>query len=97
MPPPPVPVHLTSAEVEEVRDLARLAAAYDGVAPLSERFLLGLGDPGTHVRHRDPRGGLAAYGRVLVDGSAELVVRPDAWRRARNRDPGPTRRDSAPR
>lgn len=73
--------HLTLAEADEVRALARAAAMVDGVAPLSERFLVGLAEGGRHVVATDAQGGVAAYGRVRDDRVAELVVHPLARQR----------------
>ena len=72
---------LTLAEADAVRALARAAAMVDGVAPLSERFLVGLAEGGRHVVATDAQGGVAAYGRVLGDRVAELVVDPKARQR----------------
>ena len=72
---------LTLAEADAVRALARAAAMVDGVAPLSERFLVGLAEGGEHVVATDAQGGVAAYGRVLGDRVAELVVDPKARQR----------------
>ena len=72
---------LTLAEADAVRALARAAAMVDGVAPLSERFLVGLAEGGRHVVATDAQGGVAAYGRVRDDRVAELVVHPLARQR----------------
>ena len=68
----------------EVRALADLAAAADGVAPLSEQPLLQLtaGHGTVHVLARDPAGRLAGYAQLDLGApdvaSAELVVAPAA-------------------
>ena len=72
---------LTLAEADAVRALARAAAMVDGVAPLSERFLVGLAEGGEHVVATAAQGGGAAYGRVRDDRVAELVVHPLARQR----------------
>jgi mycothiol synthase len=78
---------LAPAAQDDVRALADLAAAHDGVAPLSEQPLLHLGVDDadfTHVVVRGPAGDAVGYLQVDRSGdvaSAELVVAP-AHRRA---------------
>ncbi len=76
----PAPVAPGPDDLPAVRALVARATAADGVGPLSERFRMGLGRPPALV-WRDPGGGCAAYGAVLDDGTAELVVDPDRRRR----------------
>ena len=72
---------LLGPAVDEVRELARRATAMDGVAPLSEQFLLDLdGERSSHLMAREG-GRLVGYGQVAADGAVELVVDPDARRR----------------
>lgn len=70
-----------------VRALAAAAQAVDGVAPLSEAFLLGLDEPAGERHHLTRRGatGLAGYAQVDPTGTCELVVHPDARRAGRAR------------
>lgn len=76
------------AATDDVRDLAARAAATDGVEPLSEAFLLALGDDDQgvehHPRHLDD-GTLVGYAQRRPDGSAELVVDPEHRRRGHGR------------
>lgn len=72
---------LLGPAVVEVRELAPRATATDGVAPLSEQFLLDLdGERSSHLMAREG-GRLVGYGQVAADGAVELVVDPDARRR----------------
>ncbi len=65
----------------EVTELASRATAADGVAPLSEAFVLGLdGETRAHLLGYGAGGRLAAYGQVAPDWSAELVVDPEQRR-----------------
>lgn len=69
---------LTPAEADSVRGIASRAAEADGVAPLSEQFLLSLTAPPGSVTHMLSYAGdsLAGYAQLAQDGSAELVVDP---------------------
>jgi mycothiol synthase len=74
---------LSGTVAGEVTELARTAAESDGVAPLNEHTLLRL-----HGRHEGERhalvrddGRLVGYAHLGADGSAEVVVAPDARRR----------------
>ncbi|WP_448630360.1 mycothiol synthase [Cellulomonas soli] len=78
---------LAPDQADQVRALARRAAALDGVAPLSEQPLLRLTDPDAPVEHllvAAPDGHLLAYAQVDLDAAeqakVELVVDPDARR-----------------
>lgn len=67
---------------EQAEEVAAAAAAADGVAPISEQFLLGLSDPRVGHRHLVAlvEGRLAGY--AGIEGStAELVVAPAHRRR----------------
>ncbi|WP_066524254.1 mycothiol synthase [Corynebacterium bouchesdurhonense] len=66
-----------------VRAFIRAAEEHDGVAPLSEQFLAGLGDASLGHTHRVARvgGQLAGLAAQAPDGSVELVVHPDYRRR----------------
>ncbi len=78
---PQTATELTDDQRAAVRDLAQRAAEADGVAPLSEQFLLGLADPPEGTRHLlvgDDR--TSGYAQLAPDGSAELVVDPDRRR-----------------
>lgn len=59
------------------------AEQHDGVAPLSEQFIAGLGDSSLGHTHRVARigGQLAGLAAQAPDGSVELVVHPDFRRR----------------
>lgn len=75
---------LTPHDQAQVLALVADAAASDGVRPLSERFRLGLADAAPQAPHLLAHcgvGELTAYGRVLADGQAELVVAPAHRRR----------------
>lgn len=65
------------------QDLIGAAEQHDGVAPLSEQFLAGLGDSSLGHTHRAARigGQLAGLAAQTPDGSVELVVHPDFRRR----------------
>lgn len=81
---------LDATQARTVRELAGRAEAADGVGALSEASRLALGPeppPGTvHVLAREDSGDddrdgmLLGYAQVWPDGSAELVVDPDARR-----------------
>ncbi|WP_338749929.1 mycothiol synthase [Janibacter alittae] len=60
-----------------VRAAAEEATAVDGVAPLSEAFLLGLPREGEHLVATD-EGSLAGYAQIVADGSVEAFVLPSA-------------------
>ncbi|NYF97957.1 mycothiol synthase [Janibacter cremeus] len=60
-----------------VRAAAEEATSADGVAPLSEAFLLGLPREGEHLVATD-EGGLAGYAQIADDGSVEAFVVPSA-------------------
>lgn len=70
---------------EAVRQAAAAVAAADGVAPLSEAFLLGLAREGRHYLVRDDGGEPLGYGQVADDGSAELFVVAGARRQGHGR------------
>ncbi len=73
-------IPLAPTEQAAVHRLAERAEAADGVAPLSEAFLLALGDAeAVHLLVPAPGGELAAYGQVHRE-AGELVVDP-AYRR----------------
>jgi len=79
---------LTDAEQAQVRELARRAAAEDGVGPLSEQTVLNLAAGPGRVRHLLLPGedtALAGYAQLddpaAPDASGELVVDPGARRR----------------
>jgi mycothiol synthase len=79
---------LTDAEQAQVRELARRAAAEDGVGPLSEQTVLNLAAGAGRVRHLLlPAEGIALGGYAQLDdpaapdASGELVVDPEARRR----------------
>ncbi|WP_214367395.1 mycothiol synthase [Pseudonocardia sp. H11422] len=76
---------LDDTEIGAVSTLAAVATEADGVAPLSEQFLLNLRRGGSdrvlHVLAPDPAGGLAGYAQVELPGGeagavGELVVHP---------------------
>jgi mycothiol synthase len=77
---------LDPSVADDVRRLASRAARADGVAALSEQFLLDLSGPEGRARHvlsyagLPGDGTLAGYAQLARDGSAELVVDPDRRR-----------------
>lgn len=76
--PPRLTDRLTTAQVSGVLAMTDAARAADGVAPLSEAFLMALnGRRAVHLLIEEPRGdgGLAAYGQVR-EQTAELFVAP---------------------
>ncbi|WPF65754.1 mycothiol synthase [Corynebacterium sp. 22KM0430] len=58
------------------RALLDRAARADGIAPLSEQFVLGLGDPRLHHRHAIATSGQDVVGLIALGEEAELVVDP---------------------
>ena len=82
---------LTPTEAAQVHDLQVRAVTADGVSPLSEQPLLSLTAPGGRVRHLLGYAGEQLTGYAQLDspagpdGSAELVVDPDARRRGTGR------------
>ena len=78
---------LTSALSEQVRVLAGAVESADGVAALSEQFLLDLraGSDAVHVLAEDDDGALVGYAQLAHPGmpasAAELLVVPSARRR----------------
>lgn len=60
-----------------VRAAAEETTTADGVAPLSEAFLLGLPREGEHFVATD-EGGLAGYAQIVADGSVEAFVLPSS-------------------
>ena len=66
---------LSPDQLEAVRGAAAAAEDADGVAPLSEAFLLALPREGEHLVARDG-GELAGYAQVAQDGSVEALVHP---------------------
>jgi mycothiol synthase len=74
---------LPETVAREVTELARTAAESDGVAPLNEHTLLHLYGRHEGERHALVRDGgrLVGYAHLGADGSAEVVVAPDARRR----------------
>lgn len=68
---------LDPAQLKTVRAAAQESTATDGVAPLSEAFLLGLPREGEHLVATD-EGGFAGYAQIAADGSAEAFVIPPA-------------------
>lgn len=78
-----------TADVTEVLDLGRVVREVDGVAALSEAFVLALtaGTPGhVHlVARTDEHGELVGYAQVNPEGAVELVVHPEARRRGHAR------------
>lgn len=68
---------LSPEQLETIRGAAEAATRADGVAPLSEAFLLALPREGTHLLATDD-GGLLGYAQVAADGSAEAFVTPTA-------------------
>ncbi|MFN8098967.1 MAG: mycothiol synthase [Dermatophilaceae bacterium] len=68
-----------AADPSAIRELLRRATTTDGVEPISERFRIALARPPA-LLSRGAEGECTAYGMVLDDGAAELVVDP-AWRR----------------
>jgi mycothiol synthase len=75
---------LDADAVEEILALAQAAGEADGTYPLAEDAVLRLRHEGEHVLVRDEGGRLAGYAQV-ADGTAELVVHPDARRRGLGR------------
>lgn len=69
---------------DQVRAAAGAAAEADGVAPLSEAFLLALARPGRHLVAHDEVG-LIAYAGIAEDGSSEAFVVPAQRRQGRGR------------
>lgn len=75
---------LDADQQARVRAAAEAASEVDGVAPLSEAFLLGLPRPGEHLLVHDDeggdggQGGTVGYAQVAPDGSVEAFVAPDA-------------------
>jgi mycothiol synthase len=82
---------LTPTEAAQVHDLQVRAVAADGVSPLSEQPLLSLAALGGRVRHLLGYAGEQLTGYAQLDshagpdGSAELVVDPDARRKGTGR------------
>ncbi|MFC0629216.1 mycothiol synthase [Kribbella deserti] len=77
-----VPAPLPEATIAAVTELARAASHSDGVAPLNEATRLDLatgGAGGIHLLQYDGEA-LAGYAHLDPDGSAELVVAPNARR-----------------
>jgi len=72
------PSEAQPSDADAIRSLLAVAAAADGVAPMSETFRMRLGDPGSYLV-RAPGGEPAAYGAV-VGSTGELVVHPDRRR-----------------
>ena len=70
---------MTDIDVAAVLALAQAARRNDGVAPLSEAFLLDLRSPHPRSTHLTAQidGELAGYGQVDPAGATELVVHPD--------------------
>ncbi len=68
---------LSPAQLETVRRAAEEATDVDGVAPLSEAFLLALPREGEHLVATDD-GRVVGYAQVAPDGSAEAFVAPQA-------------------
>jgi mycothiol synthase len=88
----PIEIGPLDADAQQaVRDLAKAAEAYDGVAPLSEQPLLNLGMDAewiTHVVAHTKAGSTIGYVQIDRSGetaSAELVVHPDHRRDGRGR------------
>lgn len=79
--------HLTSTQAEEVVGLAERARATDGVAPLSEQFVLDLRRPAAQAVHllTPPGSGVRGYAQIATDGAVELVVDPAARRSGHGR------------
>ncbi|QGU08204.1 Mycothiol acetyltransferase [Corynebacterium occultum] len=70
------------ALAEQAKALAAEAARVDGVAPISEQFLLGLQDPRLGHRHLVALvDGVVAGYAAIEEATAELVVSPDHRRR----------------
>ncbi|WP_125773012.1 mycothiol synthase [Antribacter gilvus] len=82
---------LDPAAQRAVRELAAAAEQHDGVAPLSEQFLLNLSVDDewvTHVVAHDKLGATIGYAQIDRSGdvaSAELVVRPERRRNGTGR------------
>ncbi|MGO1167070.1 MAG: mycothiol synthase [Janibacter sp.] len=68
---------LSPEQLTAVRTAAETATREDGVAPLSEAFLLALPREGDHLLVTDD-GQLAGYAQVADDGSVEAFVAPPA-------------------
>lgn len=68
---------LEADRLAQVRAGAEAATAADGVAPLSEAFLLDLPREGEHLIATD-EGGLAGYAQIATDGAVEAFVVPTA-------------------
>lgn len=68
---------LDPESLETVRAGAEESTTADGVAPLSEAFLLGLPHEGEHLMATHD-GGFAGYAQIAADGSAEAFVVPTA-------------------
>lgn len=66
---------LSPDQLDAVRRAAEAATAADGVAPLSEAFLLALPQEGAHLLATD-EGRVLGYAQVAPDGSAEAFVEP---------------------
>lgn len=72
---------LDEEHLETVRAAAEATTTTDGVAPLSEAFLLGLPREGEHLVATDEggdEGGIVGYAQVATDGSVEAFVVPAA-------------------
>lgn len=74
---------ISPGELGGAQTLIAAAEEHDGVAPLSEQFLAGLGDSSLGHTHRAALvdGQLAGLAAQAPDGSVELVVHPDFRRR----------------
>lgn len=68
---------LDAERLEIVRAAAEATTTADGVAPLSEAFLLGLPREGEHLVATD-EGGVIGYAQIAPEGSAEAFVVPTA-------------------
>ena len=73
---------LSAGEQRAVRALVAAARHADGIAPVGEQVLRALEEQGTdHLLVTDPDGALLGYLNLAPNGTAELVVHPEARRR----------------